>query len=496
MGEAAERVMFIYAAPPVLFDAAVPANDTRVVPEYRWIHCSNEGKYLGHHQGEFDLTRATFESFIKNFRQDPQFKQGSLELDGKTYTGGVQEVLQFDYEHASEQPSYEGSIPSAGAPAIGWVLDLAIRNGPDGKAQLWAFAKLGDQIRGQILRNEYRSVSIAFTLDGVHWVTGADIGPMLTSIAFTNHPYMRDLTPLSIAASRRTSQPTRGAVRSSSDSSEAPVERDSTRTGAHMEAQFRDRLCAALKIKKLATDEEVVGAAEDSSGAAAKLKSLLESLGNGDFEQAMKSIPILRSAQEAAQGLLNEINALLQQDATADGELATADAQAAMKAANLSGEGAQKALVAYRNTLVGEEVSKIEATRKSEHQSDPRKPSKPTVADVRAARAEGRKRFLGEYGVKTSQHATLAQTLVAGANGAQFEPPQGSGKPLPVGDGAGSSGDAPQTITIKGLSGRNRIERVITHLRKSEPGFEKLSWDAQCARAGALVQSANVTLVD
>lgn len=481
--------MCVYAAPPVRLDA-LPASGPRVVPEFKWIHAANEGTYRGHHQGEFDLTRATFESFIANFRADPQFKQGNLELDGKTYTGGIEPVLQFDYEHASEQPSYEGSIPSSGAPAIGWVLDLAIRNGPDGKAQLWAFAQLGEDIRRQIASNQYRSVSIAFCLDAVHWVSGADIGPMLTSIAFTNHPFMRDLIPVGVAASRRTSQPTRAGLRSTSDSSEAPdVRSDSSRTGAHMEAQARDRLCAALKIKKLATDEEVVGAAEESSGAAGKLKSLLDALGNGDFEQAMKSIPILRSAQEAAQGLLNEINALLQQDAAADGAAATADAQAAMKAANLSGEGAEKAMVAYRHSLVAEEVAKIETTRKNEHAADAKKASRPTVAEYRAARAEGSKRFLAEYGVKTSQHAVLAQTIVAGAGGAQFEAPTGTPKPLEVGAG---TGDETKTINLKGVDGRNRVERVITHLRKTEQGFEKLSWDAQCARAGALIQSAQL----
>ncbi|HET9933716.1 MAG TPA: phage protease, partial [Polyangiaceae bacterium] len=125
----------------------------------------------------------------------PQFHAGP---DGV----GDKPTIPFDYEHASELSATEGSIPTSGAPAPAWVLDLEVRDGSNGP-ELWALAALGDQIRQQIAANEYRFTSIAFTLDGTDGVSGASVGPMLTSIAFTNHPFLRGLKPLQIAASAR-----------------------------------------------------------------------------------------------------------------------------------------------------------------------------------------------------------------------------------------------------------------------------------------------------
>lgn len=460
-----------------LFDGESPANDTRTVSELKWIHCSNEGEYLGHHQGEFRLTRETFESFIRNFRDDPQYKAGTLQIDGQPYTGGINPVLQFDYEHASEQASTEGTIPTSGAPAIGWVLELQIRNGPDGRAQLWALAKLGDQIRGQIQRNEYRSVSIAFALEGTHWITGADIGPHLTSIAFTNHPYMRDLTPVA-ARGRRTSQPQQGAVGSPGESSEAPGGgRGSTRTGANMDEKLRERICKALNIRTAATDEEVAAAADTAAGNGSKLAALVAALQAVDFDAALKAIPGLQAAREAAQAALTEIDALLSHQSQSDEALATADAGAAMSAQKLSGEGAKKAFLAYRGHLVSEEVNKVLAA----HKNAPI----PPLAKILAAREAGRKRFLTEYGVTETTHAQLTQTLVAGPGGAQVEPP----KPM----GIDTTGDG-KTIDLRGVAGVNTTTRVIAHLRKTDPGFEKLGWEKQCSRAAEVMKTHQLQL--
>lgn len=462
----------LFAEPVVLLDAT----ERKPVPEFRWIHCANEGDYRGHHQGEFKLTRRVFESFVKNFRDDPQYKAGTLELSGgETYTGGVRPVLQFDYEHASEMPAFEGSIPATGAPACGWVLEVAIREGADGRAQLWVFAQLGEQIRGQIMRNEYRSVSIAFTLEATHWVSGDAIGPALTSVAFTNHPYMRDLEPLA-AANRAASQPGRDAVKPTHDPSEAPGVSDQPRTGANMsDDQFRSRLCRALKIHKLASDEEVGAAVEEAASAAGNLKSLLESLGVKNPDEAMKTIPELRAAREKLAGLLSELDSLLQQETAIDAEVAKDDVAAAMKAANYQGSGAERALTAYRAHLVAEEVAKLG--------------DEPKLSQLRDARRAGSAKFRTEYGVKEEAHDHLSKPVVATRGGTQLQPP----KVLPITERGGDDQPQGEAIDLRGLKG-NTTERLIAHLRKTETGFDKLPWDRQVARAAQVRRTAQLTL--
>jgi hypothetical protein len=163
------------------------------IPPRKWIHVANEGAYQGHADGKFSLTREVFQSFIKNLRADPRYKAGA---DGV----GSQPVIPFDYEHASELDPTSGSIPASGAGAPGWALDFKIENGQDGKAQLWAFAQLGDTIRKQISAKEYLFTSIAFVLQSTDPVSATETGPRITSIAFTNHPFLRDLIPLAARA--------------------------------------------------------------------------------------------------------------------------------------------------------------------------------------------------------------------------------------------------------------------------------------------------------
>jgi len=177
--------------PAVPADPAKPEEDA---PVTKWIHVATEGTYQGHTR-PFKLDQAVFDSFIKNLHADPRYLAGA---DGK----GSRKVLPFDYEHASEMDPTLGSIPKSGAGAPAWVLELETRTGTDGKVQLWALAKLGEQVQEQIAAEEYSFVSIAFT-DGVDAVTGADLGPIMTSIAFTNHPFLKMLEP--IAASERRS---------------------------------------------------------------------------------------------------------------------------------------------------------------------------------------------------------------------------------------------------------------------------------------------------
>lgn len=180
---------------PLLFGAAVKLAD---IPEENgpvWIQVATEGKWDGHPSGgSIAFTRQTFEQIIKNFHANPWYHQGP---DGV----GDQRVIPYDYEHASEMKPTEGSIPETGAPAPAWASELQIRDGEDGKAQLWALTILSDQAREQIRSGGYLSTSVAVWPNALDAVTAKPIGALLTSIAFTNHPFIKGMAPIAASMS-------------------------------------------------------------------------------------------------------------------------------------------------------------------------------------------------------------------------------------------------------------------------------------------------------
>jgi hypothetical protein len=178
------------ATVPIPTTAAEGAEGGKLV----WIQAAYEGDFKGY-RFPMKLSGAFFASLITNLHADPQFKKGT---DGY----GAQPVVRMDYEHASAMPPTEGSIPSSGVPAPGWVCDLETRPAKGGgPLELWALCSLGDQLREQISKGEYRFTSIDAALKATDPVTGDDLGPKLRALAVTNDPFLRDLSPMRIAAS-------------------------------------------------------------------------------------------------------------------------------------------------------------------------------------------------------------------------------------------------------------------------------------------------------
>jgi hypothetical protein len=160
-----------------------------------WIQIAREGTFKGHpdHPEGVTFSRQLFDGVIKNFRAQPAYTPGT---DGV----GIEPVVPFDYEHASEMPPTSGSIPVSGAPAPAWATELDIRDAPDGTAQLWALTQLGDKARAQIQAKEYRWTSVALWSNARDPDTDEPIGPYLSSIAFTNHPFIRGMAPMAARA--------------------------------------------------------------------------------------------------------------------------------------------------------------------------------------------------------------------------------------------------------------------------------------------------------
>jgi hypothetical protein len=154
----------------------------------KWIQIAYAGEWKGHHQGAFRLTRESFERIVANFHTHPAYK------------GGKSDVVAFDFDHASEMPPTSAAVALAGKPAQGWVQELEVRD-VNGAATLWAFTRVLEPARTYLTQGKIKWVSAAIDFHARDLVTGDPIGPALTSVAFTNQPFLRALP--AIAASVR-----------------------------------------------------------------------------------------------------------------------------------------------------------------------------------------------------------------------------------------------------------------------------------------------------
>jgi hypothetical protein len=493
-----------------------PANDVDV-PQVKWVNVANEGEYLGHHQGGFELTREVMAQLIANLRASPKYKLGPVTLpDGSTIQAGSDDVVQYDYEHASEMAPWEGSIPQTGAPAIGWVWDLEVRQDASGRAQLWALSWLGDQIRGQIARREYKWVSIAWNPNGVHWQSGEPIGAVLTSIAFTNHPFLQDLADLAARAgvgaagqARRSRLPSRqpSAVEAYAARAHSNPNRGKSPMGSEQASNIRARLCSLYKLQPEANDDSIIRAAENASTNGGTLAAVLAAFGVADPQALMDASKELPNVRQKLADALAELDSLGRADASADEAVAQQDVGAALSATGWAKGGLVDprlvfSLTSGRQAMIDGEIAKLPEGKR-------------TVGEKRLARDRGRQAFLAAYGVNqnpATQH--LTQTFVAGPNangtpqqfpaplpGVQFSQPGGfvqlapvGGQPLPGNPGQpqrqplqlsqpNGAGVQLEAIDFQALTGRNVTEKFMSYLSGRDPNFSKLEHGSKVQRA-------------
>jgi len=174
-----------------------------------WIQLAKVGHFRGHAAGEFSLTPQTFTEIVANFRATSNRR------------------IPIDFEHASEQDPTEGSIPVAGAPAQGWIVDLDNR----GEGGLWGLVEWGALAREYIKAGQYRFFSPAIRFGAKDRVTGKPVGARMTSGALTNNPFLDGLKPLA-----------------AKDAGEAPLTLSSYSTHEYM-----PRIKAALFMHPLAS---------------------------------------------------------------------------------------------------------------------------------------------------------------------------------------------------------------------------------------------------
>jgi hypothetical protein len=161
-------------------------SDGAELPNPDWIQIAAEGEYKGHSTGPFTLDAAVFEVIVRNFRNDPR------------YGGGASDVIAFDFSHASEgDPS---TIAVGGAPAQAWAQELEVRAGAKG-AELWALTRFLEPMITYRAQGKYKWTSVCVWPDAHDPVSGAKIGWYLSSVAFTNDPFIQGMTPLAAARS-------------------------------------------------------------------------------------------------------------------------------------------------------------------------------------------------------------------------------------------------------------------------------------------------------
>lgn len=214
-----------------------------------WVQIAKQGAFAGHPSGPFRLDEKTFDEIIRNFRATEN------------------RVIPWDFEHASEMPATEGSIPERGAPAQGWITDLKIEGG-----DLYGLTNWGELAREYIHSKKYRFCSPAIRFGSKDRVTGKNIGARLTSVALTNEPFLDGMQPLAAkdgAAATVTMMSAKGesivwdgpaqawkTVGAASVSDVAVALKVSLDRPMHSPHEYMPKLKAALKLAPLATHAE------------------------------------------------------------------------------------------------------------------------------------------------------------------------------------------------------------------------------------------------
>lgn len=154
-----------------------------------WVQVTAEGDFRGYPGGRFKFDKATFEVIVQNFHNHP------------AYSAGNTDVVPWDFHHASEFAPSEGTIPTLGAPAQGWVQELEIRTSATGEAQLWAKTRWLEPARSYIKDGRYKWASVVVDFGARDAESNEKLGPTLVSVAITNNPFVEGMAPL-VAASK------------------------------------------------------------------------------------------------------------------------------------------------------------------------------------------------------------------------------------------------------------------------------------------------------
>lgn len=156
-----------------------------------WVQVAREGDYPGYAGGEhpFAFEVDHFKQMITNIQGHPSYKVGE---DGV----GLENIIPWDFNHASELFPGAGNLPIEGAPAQAWTRDLKLAKDKDDKTCLMAYTLFLEPALTYIRDGKYQWSSVAVTFDAVHPETAENIGAYISSIALTNTPFIEGMEKL------------------------------------------------------------------------------------------------------------------------------------------------------------------------------------------------------------------------------------------------------------------------------------------------------------
>lgn len=512
-----------------------------------WIQAAYEGEFKGY-RFPMKLTGAFFTSLVSNLHADPQFKKGENGY-------GSNPVVRMDYEHASAMPPTEGSIPSQGAPAPGWVCDLEVRQG-DGRLELWALCSLGETLRGQIKEGSYRFTSIDAPLESKDPVTGEKRGPKLRALAMTNDPFLRDLEPARIAASAsvygRAESPEelliglRQVLELPEAAPPADIKTALDALGAAYLSDARapgypdgfgyliDSIRRLVGLPVLASCPEIIAAAGQALGALSASTSTTP---------ASEGIPPMSTSLSAKLSMLfncaDSEEAILAAATKSKGAFSTLETMMADYGASdpadlvkKAGDAAKKATMAAE---AGGKLAELLAALDSGAQEEATNESEQIAASMgfKGESSKGAKHIIMTEGL-AARRAALGIQATEGEGGAlvlsavkrddtklkafraNYPLPNaeqqkkvllttpitagaggvqlgGSHTNLPAGGAPGAGPEKPaHLVEIAGYPGRNDVERSIAMLSEKQPGFKSQPWNEKCRLAGRFIATGSV----
>jgi phage I-like protein len=440
---------------PKIFGAGVLLKASRAPDKGPvWEQVALAGQYKGYDRGKrtINFDRALFDQVVRNFHAHPQYKAGP---DGV----GAAKVVPWDYEHTSERDPIQGNVPLTGLPAPAWVLDLQVRGGP-GKEELWALTELGDQAREQIQNEEYLWASVAISPDDVDPISGKNVGHVLTSVAFTNKPFLQGLGRLVASMGGADN-----LLERLGQLLETPAESTGTQPGETMEP--KTILASLARVMKVRDSEEAILAAAELGVAHGDLNAQLVALFGVNDPKAIpsaaaetiklaKQVPDLVARLQAAEARLGEYD-----QAAAAHEV---DAIAASMNLDQETAGRFKPLLLSARLEAGKDATKLAAFR--------------AQYPVRIAPQQG--------------GAVYTAPLLASQQGAQYGGPATGYVPPQVPQAPQQKQGNHPLLSCEGV---NLTQKAQFYLAAKRPGFKELSSMEQAFQAGRYLKEEGAPIL-
>jgi hypothetical protein len=258
-----------------------------------WIQVAKAGAFRGHPSGPFELGAKQFDEIVRNFKAT------------------ANQRVPVDYEHVSEADPTSGSIPTKGAPAQGWIVDLENRGDT-----LWGLVEWRPDARAYIRDGAYRYLSPAIRFGAKDRDTGKPCGARLTSAALTNQPFLDGMMPLAASDKTETNMATedelldkqmRAALSLAEDCPAEEVEAKIKAMGYQAAMRLMGRRMKAGMAGRMAGDAPAPGAppSEEEKTATAKAAELSLLLSErdkrlADLERSHKTLTDAQTKRDQA----------------------------------------------------------------------------------------------------------------------------------------------------------------------------------------------------